>query len=108
MAKKHKKHHHRRRVGAAGGGKKKTMLVKVAALAAGYLLADQINAQMGKYITTSAGTSSTGAAITVPNTKMIIGVEIGLGGLLLLKESDDTTGMVLTGVRGRMDRRGRE
>jgi len=99
MAKKHKKHRRRRHVPGFGGGKKGTML-KLAAIAGGYLLADKINEQIGKYVTTSSGTSSTGAALTVPNTKLMMGGEIGLGALLLLRKGKGTTGMVMTVAGG--------
>jgi hypothetical protein len=100
MAKKHKKHHRRRRVGALGGGKKSGMLIKIAGVAAGYFLGDSITNKLGTYMTTTTAATSTTAATTTPNTTAVMGVELGLGALLLLKKSSGTTGTVMKAAGG--------
>ena len=84
----------RRRVGAFGMGGKDTGL-KLAALAGGFLLGNTINSQLDKLFTkTTAATATTPATTTAPPSTMLTVGELGIGGLLLLRKSTGTIGMV--------------
>lgn len=75
----HKKHHRRRMSGIGAALSPKSPVVMIAAVAAGYFLADTINTQTDKLLPTSMAPSSTGAAGWVAPA-----AKIGLGALLLL------------------------
>lgn len=93
MAKgKKRKSTRRRRMGAAVGLNPKSPVMKIAAAAAGYLLADTINGAVDKVIPKKTGTTtdpSTGTTTTQQNpivSDKILGVvQVGLGALLLMK-----------------------
>ncbi len=96
MARKKAKHHRRRRrVGALGLGGKDIGL-KIAALAGGFFLGDQINGFLNHVTTKTTPATATTPATTgpTPNNLLSIG-EVGLGGLLLLKRSGGTLGMAM-------------
>lgn len=88
-------HHHRRRsrrVGALGLGKGDTGM-KLLSIAAGYLMADTINAQVDKVV---PKTTDPTTLVQTPNQNIAIIGEVGLGGLLLMKKSSSgTVGKVL-------------
>ena len=99
MAKKHKKKHHRRRVGAAGG--KRSMLLKIASIAGGFLLADPINQAVAKLVPDKVTpATTTTAAVTTSRENLRMGGELGLGALLLLKKSSGMTGKAMTVAGG--------
>jgi hypothetical protein len=93
MAKRKKGKRRTRRVGAFGG--KKDMGLKLAALAGGVLLANTINSKLDALTTkTTAATATTPATTTTPPNMLLIVGELGLGGLLLLRKTGGTMGMI--------------
>jgi hypothetical protein len=95
MPKRKKTKHRRRRVGAFGG-KTKDIGLKVAALAGGFFLGDQINGFLNNITTkTTAATSTTPATTGIPPNNLLSIGEVGLGGLLLLRRSSGTVGMAM-------------
>jgi hypothetical protein len=101
MAKKRKQKRRRtRRVGAFSMGKK-DMGLKIASLAAGYFLANTINAKLDQLTTkTTAATATTPATITPPPATLLLVGELGLGGLLLLRKGGAGTMGMVTKVAG--------
>ena len=111
MAKK-KKAHKRRKVSGIGAMlNPKSPLVKLAAIAGGYLMADTINEQLDKLVPASL-TTATAATATTPakaatlsadtKDKILMAGELGLGALLMLKGKasvvKDIAGGVLAGA----------
>lgn len=98
--KKHKKRKHRRRMGAIGGGKSSN-LIKVGAIAVGYLMADTIN---GKIDTFLPKTKNATTNVDEPNQWVGVGAELGVGGLLLMRKrgkykmATDVAGGILAGA----------
>lgn len=85
---------HRRRVGARGLslGRGDTGM-KILSVAAGYLMADTINAQVDKIV---PKTTDPTTLVQTPNQNIAIVGEVGLGGLLLMRKSAaGTVGKVL-------------
>lgn len=77
----HKKKHHRR-VGAAG--MKSGMLIKVAAIAAGYLAGDTLSKKLDNMLN-KAPTDPNAPVTTAPENILVTAGEIGIGGLLLAR-----------------------
>lgn len=93
MAKKRKHHHRRRRVHGFGGGGKKSIGMKLIPIIGGYLLGDQINAQIDKFLPKKTDTVTN---TQVPNNTLGIVGSIGLGGALLMYKGRGTVGTVTT------------
>lgn len=76
------KHKKKRRVHGTGSPKKMNALITLGSIAVGYLAADTINTQVDKIVPKTK--DSTGAE--VPNGKIAMAGELGIGGLLLIKK----------------------
>lgn len=81
----HRKSHRRRRVGAMNPD---STVMKVAALAGGYLFGDQINSAIDSIVSKvspAPAAAATGALPAGTTGTLVLAGEIGLGGMLLLK-----------------------
>lgn len=76
------KKHKKKRVHGTGASKKSNALITLGSIAVGYLAADAINEQVDKVVPKTK--DSTGAE--VPNGKIAMAGELGIGGLLLIKK----------------------
>lgn len=75
------KKHKKKRVHGTGSPKKTSAIITLGSIAVGYLAADTINDQVDRIVPKTK--DSTGA--DVPNGKIAMAGELGIGGLLLLK-----------------------
>lgn len=90
------KKHKRKRVHGVRSPRKANALLTIGSIAVGYLAADTINDQVDKIVPKTK--DSTGAE--VPNGKIAMAGELGIGGLLLLKKFGGKLGMPLKIVGG--------